>query len=91
MNVWPVHDAKARFSELIDACVNEGPQLVTRRGEETAVLVPVAQWRRLINAARPSLKMLLLSDCDRADLALLRRGSIKHRSTPVLWSQNVPS
>ena len=83
MNVWPVHDEKACFSELIDACVSEGPQLVTRRGKETAVLVPVAQWRRMIDAARPSLKMLLLSDCDRGELALPRRGSARHRSTPV--------
>lgn len=33
MQDWPVQDAKARFSELLEACVNEGPQLVTRRGE----------------------------------------------------------
>ncbi|TLY65017.1 MAG: type II toxin-antitoxin system Phd/YefM family antitoxin [Gammaproteobacteria bacterium] len=51
---WPVQDAKARFSELLEACVREGPQIVTRRGEETAVLVPIAEWRRLCDAARPS-------------------------------------
>jgi prevent-host-death family protein len=56
MNTWPVQDAKSRFSELLDACVNEGPQLVTRRGAETAVLIPIAEWKRLNNAARPSLK-----------------------------------
>ena len=42
MNTWPVQDAKARFSELLDACVSEGPQVVTRRGAETAVLIPIA-------------------------------------------------
>ena len=41
MHAWPVQDAKARFSELLDACVAEGPQVVTRRGAETAVLVPI--------------------------------------------------
>jgi len=71
MNAWPVHDAKARFNELLDACVNEGPQVVTRRGAETAVLVPIAEWKRLSSAARPSLKALLLSDFGRADLARL--------------------
>src|SRR2546429_7216821 len=44
---WPVQDAKARFSELLDACVSEGPQIVTRRGQEAAVLVAVDEWRRL--------------------------------------------
>lgn len=46
MKAWPVQDAKARFSELLEACIADGPQLVTRRGTETAVLVPVAEWRR---------------------------------------------
>lgn len=74
MNTWPVQDAIARFSELLDACVSEGPQVVTRRGAETAVLVPIAEWKRLSNAARPSLKSLLLSDFGRADFELPRRG-----------------
>ena len=59
MHVWPVQDAKARFSEFLDSCLTEGPQMVTRRGVETAVLIPVQEWRRLQAAARPSLKALL--------------------------------
>ena len=47
MKTWPVQDAKARFSELLDACLRDGPQLVTRRGADAAVLVPADQWRRL--------------------------------------------
>ena len=84
MDAWPVQDAKARFSELLDACVNEGPQLVTRRGAETAVLVPIAEWKRLNQAARPSLKTLLLSDVDRADFKVPKRGSARRRSAPIL-------
>ncbi|HEY7245681.1 MAG TPA: type II toxin-antitoxin system Phd/YefM family antitoxin [Xanthobacteraceae bacterium] len=41
MKSWPVQDAKARFSELLETCLREGPQLVTRRGEKAAVLVPM--------------------------------------------------
>jgi len=84
MNSWPVQDAKSRFSELLTACLNEGPQLVTRRGEETAILVPIAEWRRLNSAARPSLKSLLLSDSGRADLELPPRRSIKRRPAIAL-------
>jgi len=84
MNAWPVQDAKSRFSELLDACVNEGPQLVTRRGAETAVLIPIAEWKRLSNAARPSLKSLLLSDIGRADFELPPRGSARRRPAEVL-------
>ena len=84
MSTWPVQDAKARFSELLDACVSHGPQVVTRRGAETAVLIPIAEWKRLRDAARPSLKELLLSDCARANLALPTRGRAKRRSPPAL-------
>lgn len=79
MNTWPVQDAKARFSELLDACISEGPQVVTRRGAETAVLVPIAEWKRLSNATRPSLKSLLLCDLGRADFELPQRGSALRR------------
>jgi antitoxin Phd len=41
VRAWPVQDAKARFSELLDTCLAEGPQIVTRRGAEAAVLVPL--------------------------------------------------
>ena len=61
MTPWPVQYAKARFSELLDACQREGPQIVSRRGVDTAVLVPIEEWRRVQAAARPSLKQLLLA------------------------------
>ena len=53
MQTWPVQDAKARFSEFLEACMAEGPQMVTKRGAEAAVLVPVDEWRRLQAAAPP--------------------------------------
>ena len=79
MDTWPVQDAKARFSEFLDACLADGPQMVTRRGAEAAVLVPVDEWRRLQHAARPSLKQLLLTDEARADLVLPARGGTRRR------------
>ena len=80
MKIWQVQDAKARFSELLDACVSDGPQVVTRRGTETAVLVPIDEWKRLNNAARPTLKELLMSNEARIDFDIPPRGSAKRRS-----------
>jgi prevent-host-death family protein len=81
---WAVQDAKARFSEFLDTCLKEGPQVVTRRGTEAAVLVPAEEWHRLTQAARPSLKQLLLSDKARIDLPLPKRGLGRRRApTPV--------
>lgn len=79
MQTWPVQDAKARFSEFLNACLAEGPQMVTRRGTEAAVLVPVDEWRRLQSAARPSLKQLLLSDEARMELVIPSRGAARRR------------
>ena len=80
MKYWSVQDAKARFSKLLDDCVSEGPQVVTRRGAETAVLVPIAEWKRLNNTVRPSLKELLMSDEGRTDLDLPHQGMAKRRT-----------
>jgi prevent-host-death family protein len=79
MQTWPVQDAKARFSELLEACVSNGPQMVTKRGIETAVLIPVDEWRRLQAAARPSLKELLLNDAARGELSVPPRGHTRRR------------
>ncbi|MES2186951.1 MAG: type II toxin-antitoxin system Phd/YefM family antitoxin [Pseudomonadota bacterium] len=79
MKTWPVQDAKARFSEFLDACLADGPQMVTRRGAEAAVLVPAEQWRRLHAAARPSLKELLLSDVARTEFLVPTRGAARRR------------
>src|ERR1035438_994304 len=40
---WQVQDAKARFSELLEITLKKGPQVVTRRGVEAAVLVPISR------------------------------------------------
>ena len=79
MKAWPVQDAKARFSELLETCLAEGPQMVTKRGTEAAVLVPVAQWRQLQAAARSSLKELLLSDTARTEYLVPQRGTARRR------------
>lgn len=80
MKSWPVQDAKARFSELLETCLHEGPQLLTRRGAETAVLVPMSEWRRLQQSVRPTLKALLLTNDARGDLDLPERGALRRRS-----------
>ena len=80
MTIWPVQDAKARFSELLDTCLREGPQMVTKRGAEAAVMVPVEEWRRLQQSSRPTLKELLLSDEARGDIPLPKRGGLGRRA-----------
>lgn len=82
--IWQVQEAKARFSALLDASVTEGPQIVTRRGVETAVLVPIEQWRKLERSARPTLKDLLLAEEPRVDDLTAPRQEPRHRRAPML-------
>lgn len=82
MSTWPVQDAKARFSEFLQACLTSGPQLVTKRGMEAAVLVPVAQWRQLQANHQPSLKQVLLDTSARGELPIPPRGKTPRRGAP---------
>jgi prevent-host-death family protein len=79
---WQVQDAKARFSEFLDATIKKGPQVVTRRGVKTAVLVPIEEWERLQKAARPGLKEWLLAPEPRFDNLIPERR--KGRRRPVV-------
>ena len=81
-NIWQVQDAKARFSEMLENSLAEGPQIVTRRGVETAVLVSIEQWRRLQQLSRPGLKeLLLVPEARTEDLVPSRR---EYRSRPTV-------
>ncbi len=81
---WPVQDAKARFSEFLEASLNEGPQIVTRRGVEAAVLVPFEEWLRLQSSARPTLKELLLAQAPRAEIPVPPRHRLRRRAPEAL-------
>ena len=83
---WSVGDAKARFSELLEASLKDGAQIITRRGVETVAVVPIDQWRDLQQRARPTLKDLLLAPEPRFEegLPCRRRGGWRWRAPPVL-------
>lgn len=82
---WKVQDAKARFSEMLETCVTEGPQLVSKRGEVTAVLVPIKEWERLQTQGKkaPTTYDVLTSDAYfRGEMDIPPRGLLKHRKPP---------
>ena len=81
MSTWQLQDAKAKFSEFLDAALRSGPQIVTRRGVETAVLVPMGEWQRLQASARPNLKALLLQTGPRFQGLVPARRSFRRRPT----------
>lgn len=44
---WQLQDAKSRLSEVVEEALNHGPQVITKRGVETAVILSYAEYRRL--------------------------------------------
>ncbi|WP_436100883.1 type II toxin-antitoxin system Phd/YefM family antitoxin [Pararhizobium sp. LjRoot238] len=83
MREWPVQDAKAHFSEFLDTCLTEGPQLVSRRGEAKAVLVPLDAWNDLNKRAKPGVKDVLLADEPRFVMDIPSRKEWEWRSIPA--------
>jgi prevent-host-death family protein len=60
---WQLQEAKQRFSELVRHARAHGPQVVTKHGEEVAVVVSIDEYRRLTRGL-PSFKELLLAAPD---------------------------
>ena len=46
-NRWQLQEAKQRFSELIRSVEADGPQVVTRHGEDVAVVISISEYRHL--------------------------------------------
>ena len=80
MNRWPVQEAKAHFDGLLEACLRDGPQMLTMHGAEMAALVPIEEWRRLQPRTRPTLKELLLAEGPRGDIPAPKRGRLVRRA-----------
>ena len=84
MSHWSVQDAKAKFSAMLDACLTDGAQVVSRRGVDIAVIAPLDEWKRLQAANQTGLKALLLSDEARTDdLIVAPRGRLRRRAVPA--------
>ena len=85
MATWPVRDARARFSEMLDKCISEGPQPVTRHGVTAAVLVSIKEWESFSARRPPDLKRWLLTEQGRGDLDVPPRRQGRERLGPGVW------
>lgn len=59
MRKWQMQDAKAKFAEVVKRATSEGPQVVTYRGVEAAVVLSIHEYQRL-NANRPDFAEFLI-------------------------------
>lgn len=68
--IWQLQEAKQKFSQLVRRAMEEGPQTVTRHGEEAVVVMSVNEFRRL--SVKPDFKQFLLSGPDLSKLRIRR-------------------
>ncbi|ACL73165.1 type II toxin-antitoxin system Phd/YefM family antitoxin [Thioalkalivibrio sulfidiphilus] len=62
-STWSLHDAKNRFSAVVDAALRGEPQWVTRRGKRVGVVLSAEMFERLKQleqVAAPSFNSVLL-------------------------------
>jgi len=71
---WPVAEAKARFSELIERAIHDGPQLVTRNGRTAVVVVAAEEWARKVKRKGSLAEFLLSSPLRDSGIDLDRLG-----------------
>jgi antitoxin Phd len=59
MHTWQLQEAKSRFSEVVDLTLKEGPQMITRRGQDAVVILAASDYRRM--SGTPSLLSVLFN------------------------------
>ncbi len=75
-NIWQLQDAKSRFSELVDRTLAEGPQIVTRHGHKTVVVLPYEAYDRMTRAEDSLVDFLRNSPLAGAELTIEREKSL---------------
>jgi prevent-host-death family protein len=68
--VWQLQEAKARFSELFTKVIEDGPQMVSRHGKQTIVLLKETDYRALRGQSQGLVEFLL--SAPKLDLELER-------------------
>ena len=46
--VWQLQEAKNKLSEVVDEAIRHGPQVITRRGVEVAIVLSYSEYRKMI-------------------------------------------
>lgn len=72
---WQVQEAKQKLSQVIRQALEEGPQVITRHGEEVVVMVSADTYRKL-SGAQPDFKTFLQSGPDLSQLEIERSKEI---------------
>lgn len=83
IRTWQLQEAKNKFSEVVEGAVNEGPQIVTRRGVETAIVLSYAEYRKMLLGGQKLSEFFRQSPLAGVDLDLERDWSPARDDVPL--------
>lgn len=58
MNIWQLQDAKNKFSKLVEEAMTQGPQIVTKRGIESVVVLSKKDYNNLSKSKKSLINIL---------------------------------
>ena len=73
---WQLQDAKNKFSKLVDKAQHSGPQVVTKHGKDTVVVISVDEYKKLTKPKKNLVNFLQSSPLAKEQLDLERNKDI---------------
>jgi prevent-host-death family protein len=73
--VWQLQEAKSKFSEVVEEALQNGPQVITRHGKETAIVLAYEEYRKMLLSQKKLSEFFRESPLVGADLDLARDSS----------------
>jgi prevent-host-death family protein len=81
--VWQLQEAKNKLSKVIEEAATHGPQVITKRGVETAIVLSYAEYRQLITSQKKLSTFFRESPLVGVDLDLTRDTSAVREDVTV--------
>lgn len=70
--VWQIQEAKNKFSEVVEKALKEGPQIISKRGIESVIVVSINEYRKLKKKPRTIVEFFQQSPLKGLNLLLVR-------------------
>ncbi len=69
---WQLQEAKSKFSQVVNLALKEGPQIVTKHGQEVVVVLSVEEYRKLVGPKLTLFELLTNSPFTGSELEIKR-------------------
>jgi antitoxin Phd len=70
--IWQLQEAKNKLSEVVNEAIKHGPQIITKRGVETVIVLSYGQYRKAMLNQKKLSEFFRESPLAKLDLDLRR-------------------